>query len=843
MPKPQPAAPKSAAPKSAGVESVAPQADTLTAEAARARHAALSAEIAEADRLYHQEDAPEISDAAYDALRRELETLEAQVPDLAGTGIASASVGAKPSEKFAKVRHAVPMLSLGNAFADAEVEEFVARVRRFLNRPEEPLAFTAEPKIDGLSLSLRYEDGRLVTAATRGDGETGENVTANARTVEDIPQALAGSGWPAVCEVRGEVYLSHADFAAINARQAAAGKPLFANPRNAAAGSLRQLDPSITAARPLKFFAYAWGEVVPPFEGTQSGVMDRFRAWGLPVNPLTVTCTDAAGMIAHYRRIEADRPTLGYDIDGVVYKVDDLALQKRLGFVSRSPRWALAHKFAAQEAFTVVEGIDINVGRTGSLNPLARLRPVTVGGVVVSNATLHNEGYVKGVGGDGEPIRDGRDIRVGDTVVVLRAGDVIPKVMDVVLEKRPADAKPFDFPETCPACGSKAVREINPRTGKPDAVRRCTGGLICPAQGVERLKHFVSRNGFDLEGFGQTYIEVLFEAGLVKQPADLFTLEFEPLKAAIVARREALSAERRAEGAPAPKKPTKKKGEEEDKAIHNLLAAVAERRSLPMNRFLFALGIPDIGESTAKALAKRFSGFSELKTALRAAADAQAGPDWIELSAVPRIGPTTRDRLLEAGLPGEAAHSADAEPPAEAGDAEEGEAPPADAGRIRFSTSQRASLIAHYGSLDAARAAIARAAEQRPGDAYRVFADDGEIGPVATDSLIAFFSEPHNDAAVSALLAEVTVAPMEAAARTAAFSGKTVVFTGTLEKMTRNEAKATAERLGAKVSGSVSAKTDLVVAGPGAGSKLKDAEKHGVRVVSEDEWLAMVAGA
>ena len=834
-------------PNSATTDSDAQKPDvpgpTLTADAARARHAALSAEIAEADRLYHQEDAPEISDAAYDALRRELETLEAQVPELAGTGLASTAVGAKPSEKFAKVRHAVPMLSLGNAFADEEVEEFVARVRRFLNRPEAPLAFTAEPKIDGLSLSLRYEDGRLVTAATRGDGETGENVTANARTVEDIPQALAGSGWPAICEVRGEVYLSHADFAAINARQAAAGKPLFANPRNAAAGSLRQLDPGITASRPLKFFAYAWGEVVPPFEGTQSGVMALFRAWGLPVNPLTVTCADAAGMIAHYRRIEADRPTLGYDIDGVVYKVDDLALQKRLGFVSRSPRWALAHKFAAQEAFTVVEGIDINVGRTGSLNPLARLRPVTVGGVVVSNATLHNEGYVKGVGGDGEPIRDGRDIRVGDTVVVLRAGDVIPKVMDVVLDKRPADAKPFVFPETCPACGSKAVREINPRTGKPDAVRRCTGGLICPAQGVERLKHFVSRNGFDLEGFGQTYIEVLFEAGLVRQPADLFTLEFEPLKAAIVARREALSAERRAEGAPAPKKPTKKKGEEEDKAIHNLLAAVAERRHLPMNRFLFALGIPDIGESTAKALAKRFSDFSELKTALRAAADAQAGPDWIAFSAVPRIGPTTRDRLLEAGLPGEAGHSAEAGPSAEAGDPDEGEPAPAETGKIRFSTSQRASLLAHYGSLDAVRAAIARAAEQRPGDAYRVFADDGEIGPVATDSLIAFFSEPHNDAAVSALLGEVRVAPMEAAASTAAFSGKTVVFTGTLEKMTRNEAKATAERLGAKVSGSVSAKTDLVVAGPGAGSKLKDAEKHGVRVVSEDEWLAMVAGA
>ncbi|MBY0256762.1 NAD-dependent DNA ligase LigA [Methylobacterium sp.] len=808
--------------------------ETMTAETARAEHADLSDRIAEADRLYHQEDAPEITDAEYDALRRRLEQIEARFPDLAGTGAASASVGAKPSEKFAKVRHAVPMLSLGNAFADEEVAEFVARVRRFLNRPEtEPLAFTAEPKIDGLSLALRYEDGRLVTAATRGDGEVGEDVTANARTVADIPQRLAGADVPRVCEVRGEVYLGHADFAAINARQAAAGKALFANPRNAAAGSLRQLDPEITRSRPLKFFAYAWGEVVPAFEGTQHGVLERFRAWGLPVNDRTRLCADAEAMIAHYRSIEAARADLGYDIDGVVYKVDDLALQRRLGFVSRSPRWALAHKFAAQKALTVVEDIEINVGRTGSLNPLAKLRPVTVGGVVVSNATLHNEGYVQGVGGDGEPIRDGRDIRVGDTVVVLRAGDVIPKVMDVVLEKRPADSKPYEFPTHCPACGSRAVREINPRTGKPDAVRRCTGGLICPAQGVERLKHFVSRNGFDLEGFGQTYIEVLFEAGLVRQPADLFRLEFEPLKAAIVARREALSAERRAEGVPPPKKPTKKKGEEEDKAIKNLLASVEDRRSLPLNRVLFALGIPEIGESTAKALAKRFPDMSALMAGVAAAARDQAGPAWIELSALPRIGPTTRDRLLEVGYPRAGGEVEAAE--------DEAEAQPQ--GHVRLSAPQRASLLAHYGNEDAVAAGIARAAGQRPGDAYRHFADDGEIGPVATDSLIAFFAEPHNDAAVRALLDQVKTEPMAAPATATAFAGKTVVFTGSLEQMTRSEAKATAERLGAKVSGSVSAKTDLVVAGPGAGSKLKDAEKHGVEVISEAAWLALVASA
>lgn len=807
--------------------------DSLTSDSARARHGVLSAEIAEADRLYHGEDAPEISDAEYDGLRRELEEIEARFPDLAGTGAASASVGAKPSSKFEKVRHAVPMLSLGNAFAEEEVEEFVARVRRFLNRPEdEPLAFTAEPKIDGLSLSLRYERGRLVTAATRGDGEVGENVTPNALTVKDIPAELR-SDPPEICEVRGEIYLSHADFAGINARQEAAGKPLFANPRNAAAGSLRQLDPSITASRPLRFFAYAWGDVKPAFEGTQYGVLERFRSFGLTVNPLTMRCTGAAEMIVHYKTIEEQRADLGYDIDGVVYKVDELALQKRLGFVSRAPRWALAHKFAAQEAVTRLEAIDINVGRTGSLNPLARLTPVTVGGVVVSNATLHNEGYVQGVGGDGEPIREGRDIRVGDTVIVMRAGDVIPKVLDVVLDKRPADAKPYAFPDHCPACGSKAVRELNPRTKKLDAVRRCTGGLICPAQGVERLKHFVSRNAFDLEGFGQTYIEVLFEAGLVKQPADLFRLDFEPLKAAIVARREALSAQRRGEDDPAPKKAAKKsatkKGEDEDKAIKNLLASVESRRSLPLNRFLFALGIPQIGESTAKALAKRFADMQALMQALDAAAKAQAGADWLELSAIPRIGPGTRDKLLDAIEPG-------------AGDALVERSLGARL-RARLTPSQGEAVLAHYGSAEQAEAALERAAAQVPGDAYRVFADDGEIGPVATDSLIQFFSEPHNDDAVKALLDEVTTEPLETAASSAAFSGKTLVFTGTLERMTRSEAKATAERLGAKVSGSVSAKTDLVVAGPGAGSKLKDAQRHDVRVVSEDDWLAMIASA
>ncbi|QRE75518.1 NAD-dependent DNA ligase LigA [Methylobacterium aquaticum] len=816
--------------------------DDLDPKAAQSLHAALSAEIAEHDRRYHGEDAPTISDAEYDALRRRLETIEARFPDLAGTGEASASVGAKASDKFAKVRHAVPMLSLGNAFSDEEIGDFVERVRRFLGLSgDEPVAFTAEPKIDGLSLSLRYEGGRLVTAATRGDGEVGEDVTANVRTIKEIPEQLGGEGWPDVCEIRGEVYLSHADFAGINARQEAAGKPLFANPRNAAAGSLRQLDSSITASRPLRFFAYAAGEMSDQPADSQFEMIEAFRDWGLPVNPLTVLCQDAPAMLAHYRMIEARRADLGYDIDGVVYKVDAFALQRRLGFVARAPRWALAHKFPAQRATTVVEAIDINVGRTGSLNPLARLKPVTVGGVVVSNATLHNEDYVHGVDADGHPIRSGvaiwkgqslrddvdlaqgSDVRVGDTVVVLRAGDVIPKVADVVLAQRPKDAVPYRFRETCPACGSHAVRGLNPRTGKLDAVRRCTGGLICPAQGQERLKHFVSRNAFDIEGFGETYIETLFEAGLVRQPADLFRLDFEPLKEAVVARRQALSAERALAAGKEIKKAAKKK-DDEDKAIKNLLAGVEARRRIPLNRFIFALGIEQVGEATAKALAKHFSDMPALMAGVAAAAGCQPGPDWIALASLDRVGATTRDRLLDAAK--------DPDVDLLAGGAV-----------ARLSAPQRESLVGAYGDSAGVRAAVERAVAQVPGDAYRALADDGEIGTVTTASLIQFFSEAHNVAAVQALLAEVETERAAPVAQAAAFSGKTVVFTGTLEKMTRSEAKATAERLGAKVSGSVSAKTDLVVAGPGAGSKLKDAEKHGVKVVSEDEWLAMVASA
>ncbi|PVE25482.1 DNA ligase (NAD(+)) LigA [Microvirga sp. KLBC 81] len=704
--------------------------DELTPREARAEHEALGREIAEHDRRYYEEDAPTISDAEYDALRKRYEALEGLFPELKTPESLTQKVGAKVSEKFAKIRHRVPMLSLANGFADEEVEEFVERIRRFLQwKANAPLVFTAEPKIDGLSLSIRYEKGKLVTAATRGDGTEGEDVTANARTVDDIPHVLKGSNIPDVFEVRGEVYLSHKDFAAINERQEAAGRPLFANPRNAAAGSLRQLDPKITASRPLCFFAYAWGEVSEMPANTQHGMMDALKHFGFKVNPLTRRCSSVAEMLEHYHAIETDRANLGYDIDGVVYKVDDLNLQQRLGFVSRSPRWALAHKFPAQKAVTVLEGIEINVGRTGSLNPIARLRPVTVGGVVVSNATLHNEDYIKGIGGNGEKIRNGVDIRIGDTVIINRAGDVIPKVLDVVLEKRPADAKPYEFPTHCPACGSHAVREVNPRTGKEDAVRRCTGGLICPAQARERLKHFVSRNAFDIEGMGEQRIDEFYEEGLVRRPQDIFTL-----------------AERNARGL---KRLENREGWGET-SVRNLFAAIEARRSIALNRFIFALGIPHIGETSARLLARHFHTFEALRETAKAASD-----------------------------PASEAHA-----------------------DLTFI---------------------------------------GGIGPVVAEAIIEFFKEEHNEEMLDALLAQVNVEPMEASATAnSPVAGKTVVFTGSLEQMTREEAKAMAERLGAKVAGSVSKKTDIVVAGPGAGSKLAKAAELGVQVMDEDGWFALV---
>jgi len=694
--------------------------DQLMPLEARMEWQALADEIAQHDMLYHQKDAPSISDSDYDVLRRRFDAILAAFPELQNEATSLARVGAKPAEKFAKVRHAVPMLSLANTFSDEEVGEFVERVRRFLDWPEErEIAFTAEPKIDGLSCSIRYEKGQLKIAATRGDGEEGEDVTANVRTIRSIPQVLRGDV-PPVIEVRGEVYMSTADFLALNTRQEAEGKPPFANPRNAAAGSLRQLDPLITAARPLRFFAYAWGAMEGDLPSdTQSGMVAAFGTMGLPVNPLTKRCVSVEEMIAQYRLIEEKRPTLGYDIDGVVYKVDDLALQQRLGFISRSPRWATARKFPAEQARTVLLDIDIQVGRTGALTPVAKLQPITVGGVVVSNATLHNEDEIAR-----------KDVRVGDTVIVQRAGDVIPQIVSVVLEKRPAGAKPYEFPHLCPACGSHAVRETDPKTGEAEVARRCTAGLICPAQATERLKHFASRNAFDIEGLGDKQIEGFYADGLITRPRDIFTL----------AERDALSLkklkDREGYGAVSVKK---------------LFEAIEARRNVTLNRFIFGLGIRHVGETTAKQLARHFGSIEKLReVAVTASADGEAAK--AELTGI-----------------------------------------------------------------------------------------DG-IGPIVAGSIVDFFGEAHNLEELDALMAYVTPEAMEAVAAASPVSGKTVVFTGALERMSRDEAKAMAERLGAKVSGSVSKKTDLVVAGPGAGSKLADAKKHGVEVISEDEWFERVGG-
>ncbi|MEM6549890.1 MAG: NAD-dependent DNA ligase LigA [Pseudomonadota bacterium] len=696
----------------------------LTEAEAAAEIARLTEEVAHHDRAYHRDDAPEISDAAYDALRRRLAALEAIHPEFIRAESPSRRVGAAPAEGFGKIRHRLPMLSLANAFDDGDVADFLARIRRFLSLDRETtVAVMAEPKIDGLSLSLRYEGGELVEAATRGDGVEGENVTANARTIDEIPTRIPDM--PAVFEVRGEVYMTHADFADLNARQAAREGKVFANPRNAAAGSLRQLDPSITADRPLRFFAYAWGEVSDLPADTQSGMLDAFRAWDLPVNPLATRCEGLEALLAHYRRIEADRAALGYDIDGVVYKADRLDWQGRLGFRSSTPRWAVAHKFPAETAITVLEGIDIQVGRTGALSPVARLRPVTVGGVVVSNATLHNEDYIAGRGADGSPIRAGRDLRIGDTVTVYRAGDVIPKVTDVDLSRRHAGADPYVFPEICPVCGSPAPREAG------EAVRRCTGGLICAAQMVERLKHFVSRNAMDIEGLGTKQVEAFWELGWVKEPADIFTLgiRFGP------------------QGTE-PQRLSALEGYAE-KSITNLLAAIETRRSVALERFIFALGIRHVGETTAKLLARSYGTWLEFRKAIEA-----AGRD-----------PSIREHMLDI---------------------------------------------------------------------------DG-VGAVLADAVIAFFAEPQNRAALDRLTAFVNPADAEAPSATSSpVAGKTVVFTGTLERMSRDEAKAQAERLGAKVSGSVSAKTDILVAGAKAGSKLKKAEDLGVEVLTEEAWIVRI---
>ena len=576
----------------------------------------LAAEIAGHDQRYYQDDAPSVSDAEYDALRRRNEEIEAAFPPLIREDSSSRRIGAKPSEKFGKVRHAVPMLSLGNAFDADDVRSFDERVRRFLGLgTDDVVAYTAEPKIDGLSASLRYEKGAFVLGATRGDGDEGENVTANLRTVEDIPLRLAGKGHGEIFEVRGEVYMNHIDFEAMNRRQEADGKPVFANPRNAAAGSLRQLDSAITASRPLRFFAYAWGEVSALPADTQYGVIEAFAAWGLPTNPLTERLSSIDAIIEYHRRVEEDRAGLGYDIDGVVYKVDRLDWQNRLGLVSRSPRWATAHKFAAEKAFTILRDIEIQVGRTGSLTPVAKLEPVTVGGVVVQNATLHNEDEI-----------ERKDVRIGDTVIVQRAGDVIPQVLGHVPDKRQGDAVPFEFPTVCPACGSHAVREVHPKTGKVDAVRRCTGGgLICPAQSVERLKHFVSRNAFDLEGLGTKQIEMFHGDGLVKTPADIFTLAARDGEDGLpLAEREGFG----------------------ELSTGNLFQAIDDKRNIELGRFIFALGIRHVGETTGKLLARSYGSVQAFREAMIAAADRE-GEAWRDLNAIDGIGEVVAAVIVE----------------------------------------------------------------------------------------------------------------------------------------------------------------------------------------------------
>ena len=710
--------------------------DALTIEEAAAELERLAKEIAHHDALYHGKDRPEISDADYDALKRRNDALEARFPELIREDSPSRHVGAAPSVTFSPVVHARPMLSLDNTFSQEDVQDFVAGVYRFLGRlPDQSIAFTAEPKIDGLSMSIRYENGRLVTAATRGDGTTGENVTANIRTIAEIPNELP-KGVPAVVEIRGEVYMAKSDFLALNRQMEAEGKQTYVNPRNTAAGSLRQLDAKVTASRKLKFFAYAWGEMAEMPADTQFGMVQTFKDWGFPVNPLMKRLNSVADILTHYDEIGLERPDLDYDIDGVVYKVDSLELQQRLGFRSRSPRWATAHKFPAEQAFTEVEKIEIQVGRTGALTPVARLKPITVGGVVVTNATLHNEDYIKGIGNSGERIRpEEHDIREGDTVIVQRAGDVIPQILDVVMEKRAADSRSYEFPKTCPVCGSHAVREVNEKTGKMDSVRRCTGGFICRAQATEHLKHFVSRNAFDIEGLGSKQVDFFFEnedASLqIRTAPEIFTLEKR--------QQDSLTKLENIDGFG-------------KVSVGKLYAAINERRSISLHRFIYALGIRHVGETTAKLLARSYGTYEAFATAMKEAAPL-SGDAWNDLNAI------------------------------------EG------------------------------------------------------IGEVVARAMVEFYKEPRNVEVIGRLLDEVT--PQEAEQPVTAGSpvaGKTVVFTGSLEKFTRDEAKARAESLGAKVAGSVSKKTDIVVAGPGAGSKLDKARELGVQTMDEDEWLALISG-
>jgi DNA ligase (NAD+) len=691
--------------------------DALTEAEAAEELARLADEIAGHDRRYYQDEAPIISDADYDALRLRNAEIEARFPHLVRDNSPSLRLGAARAEKFSPVEHGVPMLSLDNAFSDAESVEFDAKVRRFLRLGDDPVFYTAEPKIDGLSASLRYEAGVLVRGATRGDGRIGEDVTENLRTVREIPHRLKGTGWPDIVEVRGEVYLGHEEFAALNRAAQAAGERTYANPRNAASGSLRQLDTKITAARPLRFFAYAWGLVSAPFAASQMEALEVLKAWGLPVTPQTLRVQDAQGLVDAYQAMEVQRPKLAFDIDGVVYKVDRLDWQNRLGFVSRSPRWAIARKFPARQARTLLQAIDIQVGRTGAVTPVARLKPVTVGGVVVENATLHNADEIAR-----------KDVRVGDTVIVQRAGDVIPQILGPVLDERPAGAESYVFPTHCPCHLHTPLSRETTAGGTETVVRRCTGEFACPFQRVEHLRHFVSRRAFDIEGLGEKQLQAFFDEGLITEPADIFTLQ---------ARDRA--------------SPTKLKDREGygETSVGNLFAAIEARRRIGLDRFIYGLGIRHIGETTAVALARGYQSAAAFLAAMDKVAD--------------------RD----------------------------------------------AEALAELDALD-------------------------QIGAAVVEAAAAYFGEDHNRRIVQNLFAQLEILDVEKPRTGTAVAGKTVVFTGSLEKMTRDEAKAQAEALGAKVASSVSKKTDIVVAGPGAGSKLKTAAGLGVKVLSEEEWLELV---
>jgi len=694
---------------------------------ASAELARLATVLTRASSAYHSDDSPEISDAEFDALFERNKEIESVFPHLKRPDSPSDRIGAAASETFAKVTHSVRMLSLANAFSDDDVRNFEETIRRYLKLDDgTSIGYTCEPKIDGLSLSLRYENGRLMQAATRGDGQIGENVTANARTIDDIPDIARRA--PEVMEVRGEVYMGHSDFERINARATVEGSRTFANPRNAAAGSLRQLDPDVTRSRPLRFFAYGWGELSEPLGGTQYEALQRLSDMGFATNPLTGMCDGPDDMLVHYSGIEAQRATLGYDVDGVVYKVNDLELQRRLGFRTTTPRWAISHKFPAEMAWTRLQAIDIQVGRTGALSPVARLAPVTVGGVVVSNATLHNEDYVSGCDACGNPIRDGKDIRVGDWVRIYRAGDVIPKVADVDLGRRPEQAERFDFPTVCPECGSEAVRE------EGDAVRRCTGGIACPAQAMERLKHFVSRAAFDIEGLGAKQLEMFYRDEVlgIREPADIFTLaERDGASGGKLRDREGFG----------------------ERSVRNLFQAIEERRRIPLNRMIFSLGIRHVGESASRLLATHYGSWESFEKRI-GLAKVGDGPEWEDLIAV-----------------------------------------------------------------------------------------DG-VGQVMASSLVTAFSQETERGSMDRLVSHLDVRDMEPTVDTGSpLAGMTVVFTGTLDGMTRAEAKARAETLGAKVSGNVSARTDLVVAGTGSGSKARKAHELGVRVIDENAWMELVTGA